>query len=285
MTHKRGLPFSILAGVLFLSPVLIAQTPRSAIVPSESMQKKTIPCPTELICDLEPPTPALSIVNNLGVAISGAGTHTGVFGQGGGDNGIGVAGIGVTGLFGQGNDGPGLVVTSSGPDVIVACAGPGLGCSSGKVMRVDNTGRVFANGGFETGGADVAEFIRTDESLKPGDVVEIDPRHSGQFRKAATRSSTAVAGVISTQPGLTMGSADGANVAEPGPQLALVGRVRVKVTAENGRIRPGDLLVSSGTAGYAMRAGKSPRPGTIFGKSLGNLEGGTGVVEMLVWSR
>jgi hypothetical protein len=285
MTHKRGLPFSILAGVLFLSPVLIAQTPRSAIVPSESMQKKTIPCPTELICDLEPPTPALSIVNNLGVAISGAGTHTGVFGHGGGDNGIGVAGTGVTGLFGQGGDGPGLIVASSGPDILDACFSNGTGCSNGNVLRVDNTGKVFANGGFQTGGADVAEFIRTAESVEPGDVVEIDSHHSGQFRKAATRGSTAVAGVISTKPGLTMNSSNSANVEELGPQLALVGRVRVKVTAENGQIRPGDLLVSSGTAGYAMRAGKSPRPGTIFGKALGNLEEGTGIVEMLVWSR
>ena len=80
------------------------------------------------------------------------------------------------------------------------------------------------------------------------------------FRKAATRNSTAVAGVVSTNPGLVMNASDAANAEESGSQLALVGRVRVKATAENGAIHPGDLLVSSGTAGYAMRAGKSRRP-------------------------
>jgi hypothetical protein len=285
MTHKPGFSLLTLGGVLLLSPVLIAQTPRSAVVPSESVHKKPLPCPTEVTCDIEPPTAAFSITNNLGVAILGSGAHTGVFGQGLGTGSIGVAGIGDSGVFAQADLGPGLIVTSAGPDIIDVCPGPGLGCINGKVLRVDNTGRVFANGGFQTGGADVAEFIRTDQRLEPGDVVEIDSHHSGQFRKAAGRSSTAVAGVISMQPGLTMGSADGANVAELGPHLALVGRVQVKVSAENGRIRPGDLLVSSSTSGRAMKAGKSPRPGTIFGKALGELEKGTGVIEMLVWSR
>ena len=36
--------------------------------------------------------------------------------------------------------------------------------------------------------------------------------------------------------------------------LALMGRVPVKATAENGLIRPGDLLTVSSKPGYAMRA-------------------------------
>jgi hypothetical protein len=52
--------------------------------------------------------------------------------------------------------------------------------------------------------------------------------------------------------------------------LALAGRVYVNVTTENGPIQPGDLLTTSSTAGYAMKAGES-REAAIIGKALGSL--------------
>jgi hypothetical protein len=287
--QRSFLPLASLA-LAFLSSVVAAQTPRAAVVLADGPNKKEISCPFSLICDSETPTPAFAITNTKGVAIQGAGAHTGVFGLGSGDPahgvpGIGVAGIGDLGVFASGHEGFGLTVASSGPDIMNACASPGANCQFGSVFRMDFNGRVFANGGFQTGGADVAEFIQTVEQVEPGDVVEIDARHAGQYRKAAVRRSSAVAGVVSTKPGLTMNSRDGANTPELGPQLALIGRVRVKVSAENGAIHPGDLLVSSATPGYAMRAGRASRPGTIFGKALESLDKGQGVIEMLVWSR
>ena len=63
--------------------------------------------------------------------------------------------------------------------------------------------------------------------------------------------------------------------------LAIIGIAPCKVSAENGAIKPGDLLVASSTPGHAMRDG-NPRPGTIIGKSLGSLERGTGVIKVLV---
>ena len=69
------------------------------------------------------------------------------------------------------------------------------------------------------------------------------------------------------------------------PRLALVGRVAVKVSAENGPIRPGDLLVASSTPGHAICAQSSPEPGTILGKALDDLESGKGIIEMLVMLR
>jgi hypothetical protein len=132
----------------------------------------------------------------------------------------------------------------------------------------------------------VAEIVKASGDPRPGDVVEIDPDHDGQFRLAATPNSTAVAGVISTSPGVLM-NAPGADAAQAaaGPQLALVGRVPVKVSAENGAIRPGDLLVASSTPGHAMRAPANPAPGTVIGKALGSLKHGSGIVEMLVMLR
>ena len=67
------------------------------------------------------------------------------------------------------------------------------------------------------------------------------------------------------------------------PLLALMGRVYVKAIAENGPIRPGDLLTTASKPGYAMRC---PRPaaceGAIVGKALTALEGGEGLVEVLL---
>ena len=67
-------------------------------------------------------------------------------------------------------------------------------------------------------------------------------------------------------------------------RLALAGRVPVKVDADYGAIRAGDLLVASPTPGHAMRA-DDPAPGTVIGKALEPLGGGTGRVTMLVMMR
>jgi hypothetical protein len=63
----------------------------------------------------------------------------------------------------------------------------------------------------------------------------------------------------------------------------ILGVVSCKVSAENGPIHPGDLLVTSATPGHAMRTDReSAWPGTILGKALGSLDSGTGVIQVLV---
>jgi hypothetical protein len=153
------------------------------------------------------------------------------------------------------------------------------------VARIDSNGKGFFNGGTQTGGADVAEFVLTTDAPGPGDVVEIDDERPGQFRRAATPNSTAVAGVISSEPGVSLNASTGATAEVEGPQLALVGRVPVKVTADNGAIQPGDLLVASSVPGHAMRGPRNPAPGTVIGKALAAHADGVGVVEMLVMLR
>ena len=49
--------------------------------------------------------------------------------------------------------------------------------------------------------------------------------------------------------------------------------------------RPGDLLVSSPTAGHAMRAPDPASPGAVIGKALESLEAGTGKIRMIVMLR
>jgi hypothetical protein len=99
--------------------------------------------------------------------------------------------------------------------------------------------------------------------------------------------SKLVVGVISTNPAITMNNNDLSDTdseerTDDRPLLALVGQVPVRVSAENGPIAPGDLLVSSSTPGHAMRGGEDPPTGTVVGKALEGLESGTGVIQMLV---
>jgi hypothetical protein len=196
----------------------------------------------------------------------------GVYGQT--TSGVGVSAVSSTGV--------GLRVESQSGDIIQAYTGPS---SEALRFEVTNAGEVYAHGAFHASGIDVAEVIPASGILQPGDVVEIDPNTSGQFRLAATPNSTLVAGVISTQPGMLLGAGDPDEDGNTGPQLALAGRVPVKVSAENGAIHPGDLLVASSTPGYAMRAPANPAPGTVIGKALGKLDSGTGLIDMLVMLR
>jgi hypothetical protein len=65
--------------------------------------------------------------------------------------------------------------------------------------------------------------------------------------------------------------------------LAVVGIVRCKVTAENGAIARGDLLVTSSRPGYAMKGTDAGRMlGAVVGKALQPLAQGTGAIEVLL---
>lgn len=208
----------------------------------------------------------------------------GVVGDSNGGN--GVSGKGRFGVYAEGSR-VGLEINGKSlADLIVGEVEFNRGTQLTSVFRIDHAGRGFFNGGTQQNGADVAEIVSSIDIVHPGDVVEIDPDLPGQFRLAATPNSSAVAGVISTSPGVTL---NGRNTADSSantePQLALAGRVPVKVSAENGSIRPGDLLVASSTPGYAMRAPANPVPGTVIGKALGKLEKGVGRMDLLVMLR
>jgi len=120
-----------------------------------------------------------------------------------------------------------------------------------------------------TAGADLAEIYGTmDETMMPGDVVSLDPNLRAGVKKSEKTYDKNVFGIISTSPGIVTGSL---NDSEAVPVLvALAGRVPVKVTTENGPIKPGDLLTSSSTPGVAMKATKA---GQIIGQAMMGFEG------------
>ena len=93
--------------------------------------------------------------------------------------------------------------------------------------------------------------------------------------------SKAVIGVYSTEPAFIGGQPEADSELTGMAPVGMLGIVPTKISAENGAIHPGDLLVTSSTPGHAMRS-FDPPPGTVLGKALETLENGTGVILVLV---
>ena len=171
-----------------------------------------------------------------------------------------------------------------------------IGESGGRKARIDGSGKGFFNGGTQAGGADYADSMRTTDKpaqLEPGDVLAIDPRRGDAVRRSREPNSRLVAGVYSTQPSILGVGKHGVDDSLTGEvPVALLGVVPTKVTAENGAIRSGDLLVTSSSPGRAMKArpekvnGVAIYPtGAILGKALEPLRQGVGVIKVLVTLR
>jgi hypothetical protein len=115
----------------------------------------------------------------------------------------------------------------------------------------------------------------------------IDPAGGSRLRCSTEAYDTTVAGIVSTAPGVSLGTKEDGNDGEK--LIAVAGRVPCKVDASYAPIMPGDLLTTSDTSGHAMKAQPVEiggieiyRPGTTIGKALEPLDSGTGTIEVLV---
>ena len=164
----------------------------------------------------------------------------------------------------------------------------GIGTAT-PAKTVDVVGDINATGTI-TGGnikakyQDVAEWVDSSQELQAGTVVVLDGNKSNQVIASTQAYDTSVAGVISMQPGLTLGEEGEGRVL-----VATTGRVKVKVDATNGPIKIGDLLVTSDREGFAMKSlpmdvggARLHRPGTLIGKALEPLAKGTGEILVLL---
>jgi hypothetical protein len=153
-------------------------------------------------------------------------------------------------------------------------------------------GIVFPNGDIQTiaytgtcSGGDYAESVDVAGNRKqyePGDVLVLDADNPGKMLKSIEAYSTSVSGIYSTKPG-TLGRRQTTAKSPDEVPMAVVGIVPAKVSAENGPIKVGDLLVSSSTPGYAMKGTDRGRMlGAVVGKAMAKLDSGTGVIEVLV---
>ena len=143
------------------------------------------------------------------------------------------------------------------------------------------------------GGGVALRAVAGDAPLVRGDLVEVvgvaEPVVGDipvpRVRRVEAAESRAVLGVVDRRwaPGEGFAPAEDGPVA-PGEYLGIVtigAYAQVRVDATYGAIAPGDLLVSSPTAGHAMRS-ESPATGTLVGKALEGLAEGQGVIAVLV---
>ena len=184
-----------------------------------------------------------------------------------------------SGSVGIGTTAPGAKLEVDGNVKLTSGSGASITFADGTVQSTAYTG--------VTCGGDYAESVdvtgdRTNYS--PGDVMVIDPDSPGRFLKSNESYSTAVTGVYSTKPGVLgrRQTTDPRTTTTEIP-MAMVGIVPTKVSAENGPIQPGDLLVSSSSIGFAMKGtDRSRMLGAVIGKALGRLDSGIGVIEVAI---
>jgi hypothetical protein len=135
------------------------------------------------------------------------------------------------------------------------------------------------------GGADVAEpFEMSDNDIPKGAVVIIDEENPGRLKMSERAYDTRVAGIVSGANGISSGlTLSQYGVLEGGQNVALSGRVYVLADANNGAIKPGDLLTTSDVAGHAMKVTDHVQAqGAILGKAMTALAEGRGYVLVLV---
>lgn len=123
--------------------------------------------------------------------------------------------------------------------------------------------------------ADLAERYAADAVYDAGTVVIIGG--DAEITVTSKRANTAVAGVISRNPGFKMNADAGSDLTHP--YVALKGRVPCKVS---GTIKKGDMLVTSKRDGYAEAWKSGDSPSAVIGKALENFEGLYGVIEIKI---
>jgi hypothetical protein len=146
------------------------------------------------------------------------------------------------------------------------------------------TGNLQVDGNIAAKYQDVAEWVPAREQISAGTVVVLDVTKSNQVTASTQAYDTRVAGVVSAQPGISLGERGDNKVL-----VATTGRVRVKVDASHGPIHIGDLLVTSDIPGVAMKSEPANvggrlmhMPGTLIGKALEPLEKGSGEISVLL---
>ena len=174
--------------------------------------------------------------------------------------------------------------TTSGTSILYNSGNVGIGTTTNPTVKLEVIGDIKVSGNINAKYQDVAEWVDSAQELVAGTVVILDSSRSNHVIAATQSYDSRIAGVISLQPGLTLGEE-----AEGRVLVATTGRVRVKVDATEGAIQIGDLLVTSNREGFAMKSlpvdvggVRMHRPGTLIGKALEPLTSGTGQILVLL---
>lgn len=164
--------------------------------------------------------------------------------------------------------GNGLLINHQGPSGSIAV----YQSASANVARINKAGRGFFNGGTQNSGADVAEVFDVEgdfSEYEAGDILIISTDSDRTVEKSSKPYSNLVAGVYATKPGvlLTEEHID-TDISNKVP-MGVIGVIPTKVCLEGGKIKRGDMLVTSSSPGVAMKADlKKVKIGQVLGKAL-----------------
>ncbi|OGH21221.1 MAG: hypothetical protein A2629_02580, partial [Candidatus Levybacteria bacterium RIFCSPHIGHO2_01_FULL_41_15] len=179
--------------------------------------------------------------------------------------------------LGDANTGEIHIYTPAGAKTELLCSnashGDALALSDASIGDCSNAGQ-----------GDIAEYYGSSGDLEPGDLVVMDQNKAPQevqtdvghgskawVKKSSYPYDNKLIGIVSTNPSRFSLLSDGVfEEEEISVPVALVGRVPVKVSTENGPINIGDVLTSSSVPGVAM---KSTRAGQVVGKALQSFDG------------
>ncbi|WP_278378069.1 beta strand repeat-containing protein [Chryseobacterium arthrosphaerae] len=206
-------------------------------------------------------------------------------------------GTGKAGRFANYNNSNGqpvvhVTTTGTGSTLLVNHQGPSgniavYQSASVNVARINKAGTGFFNGGTQNSGADVAEAFDVEGTVseyEAGDILVISTNSDRTVEKSSTPYSTLVAGVYATKPGVLLTEEHIDTDLSGKVPMGVIGVIPTKVCLENGKIKRGDLLVTSSQAGIAMKANpKKVKIGQVIGKALQDYDQkGTGKIQVLV---
>ncbi|MCT2408584.1 collagen-like protein [Chryseobacterium antibioticum] len=187
--------------------------------------------------------------------------------------------------FNTANTNPALTVEthSSGSLAVFKSGNPG----TVNVARIDATGRGFFNGGTQSSGADVAEVFDVEGNIseyETGDILVISTDSDRTVERSSKPYSTLVAGVYATKPGVLLTEEHIDSDISGKVPMGVIGVIPTKVCLEGGKIKRGDLLVTSSQSGTAMKANpKKVKIGQVIGKALQDYnQNETGKIQVLV---
>ena len=173
-----------------------------------------------------------------------------------------------------------------GSDAVIRAGGNGV---DGRILVLgkDTKPRISLEGSagdIVMSNADCAEEFDLNEAeeISPGAVMIID--ESDRVRKCTSAYDKRVAGVLSGageyRPAIVLDQKAGPGRRIP---IALVGKTYCQVDAQYAPVEVGDLLTTSPTAGFAMKATELHRAfGAVIGKALRPLSTGRGLIPILV---
>ena len=149
--------------------------------------------------------------------------------------------------------------------------------SSGTAGTVTGNWSLSASSKLQaTYSADLAEYYLADGKYEAGTVLIFGG--DSEVTTTNAKNDTRVAGVISANPAYTMNAK--LEHVENSACVALQGRAPCKVV---GRIRKGDLIVTSGIPGVGTAASGDAKVGAVIGKALENYDSDhIGTIEVVV---